>query len=301
MSREALEQPPGPVPLQYSRRRPLRFFSRHPRLFVFAALCIAVGVSWYLWWTPLEYRIRWWYWTRQAMSYQMPVTSLDVRITDQAQAKKMPVENPDFVLFQSPNRVDAVFAPKAFRALSELDPKIRAGGVWNHRGALTFMGMLMRPDGTPRLVIIPGSEGVHVGYPGEGIGYVVTPPTGLFDPLPAKLKGPGITSIHMDSASRYETKTAVRDSADPTHLIIPLNRAFDPSPYQVDAYLLNNDTLSIRINKAAPRPTTAGDTFIEIGTIGTPATKGSTTLGFSRSNAGLILPQTTQPATPGGR
>lgn len=301
MSREALEQPPGPVPLQYSRRRPLRFFSRHPRLLVLAALCIAVGVSWYMWWTPLEYRIRWWYWTRQAMNYQMPVTSLDVRITDQAIAKATLAANPEYALYQSKGRVYAIFSATAFRELSKLDSRIGTGGLWNDYGGVTFIGTLKRPDGTPRLVIIPASESVSIGGPETGIGYSVSMPLGLFDPLPPQLKVASNSTIHMMDSGRYQTKTAIRDPADPTHLIIPLNSSGERSRYQVDAYLLDNDTLSLRVNKASPRPTTAGDTFIEIGTIGVPARKGPATLGFSRSNAGLILPQTTQPATSGGR
>jgi hypothetical protein len=178
---ESNPQPPPPTPptLEYAKRPALAWVSRHRRLLIFVALCLAIGGPIWWYWAPLKHRVLWLYWFHQAAQYQMPAKAVDVFIDDPAKVK-LASSNPDFIT--PANRGSTLsFCPVVYRRLLQYDSRLNLTGG-NDR-PVAFMGTLHRPDGMPRLVIVSGYSGITSNLLGL-TSVLVLPPPRWSDPLP---------------------------------------------------------------------------------------------------------------------
>jgi len=135
---------------------------------------------------------------------------------------------------------------------------------------ISFMGMLRRPDGLWRLVIVAGSNGMADSML-DSIGVEVLPVPGIFDSLPppmVQVFPPGYFSIGK-IPDLVEFKTGTIDPRDPSHIEFEfavvdvwgnVNRPSDPdtklltfpsrpvkSRATLDAYLQNDDVLKFSL------------------------------------------------------
>lgn len=275
-----MQQPPeqNPPPLEYGQRGRVPLVSRHRRLLIFLAICIAIAIPIFRYWRPLKNRATWQYRFYHATQYVMP-TPLKVLEDDPEIIEKLLKENPDYLQFGQPLGpaerqpapwalpYTAVYVPVAFRALAEVDPRL--GRLSNPNPnrvmniAIAFMGTRYRPDGTARLVIIRADDDVLTG------GGFITQPHALVLPVPRLFDQPptsaavgsaGRIAVSISTANKKSLRGASADPTDPTHLI--LSYEFELSDLRnstkwnasgtVDAYLQNDDTLMLKAPPDSP-------------------------------------------------
>lgn len=235
-----------PAALEYAVRPRLAWVSRNKRFLIFLAMFMAISapIGWY--WKPLKHRVQWLYWSHQATKHVMPqgaVTSIVGR-----EAAILPTTNPDY-LPRSPyapiasTQPAASYNPVVFQNLSTLDGRLQSVGT---SGPVIFIGKAVRPDGTPRLVVLTGGREMDFRYLLRSVRAAVLPLPGWFDPLPATgaviPRGGGYSGPPPQPATYL---TASLDPKDPSHITIP--------------YFVSESTTAIARAIAATRSSVPGE------------------------------------------
>lgn len=225
---DAEPTPPSPDPatptLEYSKRPHLAWVSRHARLLIVLVLLLTIGGSTWWYWQPLKRRIQWLYWSHQAAKHVMPHGAV-ISIVG-PEAARLPTTNPDY-LPRSPyaplaaTQPSASYVPVVYQELSKMDGRLQS--VSGRDGPVIFIGKAMRPDGTPRLVVLTGAREMDDRYLLRSVGAAVLPLPGWFDPLPPSVgiligRGGGYSGPPPQPATYL---TGSLDPKDPSHIVIP--------------------------------------------------------------------------------
>lgn len=262
---------PEPAPGTISRERPtldydhrvrLRIVGRHKKKLIFLALCLAIAISVYRNWGPLKHRVLWLYWFNQAMAFRMPEKPVDLRIHDPKNAAQAMAEDLAYVRSKVANtgNIPVEYLPNVYRRLFEQDSRLNLTTGNGH--AVAFMGRMVRPDGTPRLVIVTHADGYNSQILNR-TGVLVLPVPRWNDPLPPAVSGRhgwGISgSGPIPSIARLRSGNL--DPADHAHLAFdfvvgPSIAHFRGTPWNpdevrntgiIDARLTNDDAMKFTI------------------------------------------------------
>lgn len=273
----ASHNPSGPAhTLDYApRSNRLAWARRHWRRLLLLTLTLTIGFMLWWKWIPVRHYVLWQYRFRQALAFRMPEKSADIYIDDaagvvraasdrdyqvQRSLPSMPGEKPfDF----------AKFTPRVYRDLFAVDPRLTSASRAD--SAIAFMGVLHRPDGLPRFVLVAGTGGDTTRILAE-IDILVlplpdwaeSPPTIKGRSVGRMYVGPGIPPL----AIRF--RSGRTDSKDRSHII------FDCELYRgtnylgppftmvgtglIDAFLQNDDSIVFTLNN-----TSYADQFTRIG------------------------------------
>lgn len=260
---------PRPPELHYAPPPRLAWVGRHRRALITVALLVAVGVPGYHYRQTIFDTIRWHYWFRQCLAHQMPADA-PLWVSDPQEAAAVLATDSDYTAYALhpggrttpvPTTRPAVYVPRAFRELRDLDGRCR----WLDRARfatspIIFLGARSRPDGQTRLVVID-SAGENGYLLLHHTNVMVLPPPRLFD-RPERLGfSPGHASAGFFIPASL--RAAQPDPNDPTHLTI----AFDvysvhgmfglPGEKRrtaegiIDAYLQNDDSLRVTIREGS--------------------------------------------------
>lgn len=205
----------SPQTLEYAKRPKLAWVGRHRKLFICLSLLIAVSIPLGWFWQPLKHRVLWLYWFQQATQYRMPGKSVDLQID----SNTVPLPASDHVTFTSGSLTTAIFNPHVYRKLLQYDSRLGITGGADQ--PVAFMGVLKRPDGTPRLVIASGGSGM-TSSPLANTSIVVLPLPSWNDPLPPAAftrlpRGRGGYSGPPPTPSRL--RSGVVDPSNPSHIV----------------------------------------------------------------------------------
>lgn len=218
MSEEIPATSTAPPTLEYGRRSRFGFIGRNRKKLIFLALCIAIGVPIYRNWEPLKRRALWIYWAHRAAAFQMPAQPFERVIIDPDRAKAAVAANSDYLMSGNV----AIYAPLAYRRLVELDPRIPKTPGSILLADVVFMGTMIQPDGTPRLVIVTED----VDWKVRPYYIFVFPIPRWVDPLPPANKSTppwamrGFISSYYVERKPSPAYTGVLNPKDRSHLII---------------------------------------------------------------------------------
>jgi hypothetical protein len=268
----SVETPPS---LGYVQRPALPFIGRHRKKLIFLALCLAVAIPLYRYWQPLKHRVLWMYWFKQSEAHVMPKQAVDLIIDDPIAGQKAIKNDRDYSPMVAPS-TGAGYTPEAFRALVRYDSRLLVS-TGARGGVVPFFGVLHRPDGTPRLVLVAGGQGIT----GSLLAFtqvVVLPIPKWTDAPPSGVYGPMTTGFGYSGPPPTPTrfKTGVVDSNDPSHIVFEFEAgqrggflraaAASTQPWTVsatgiiDAYLKNDDSITFSL-----RSFTGTDPNIRVG------------------------------------
>lgn len=247
--------------LEYAQRRS-GWVSRHRKKLVLLAFCIAIaGPIWWNW-QPIKQRILWHWAFRQAAAHQMPAKAVDLYIDELPKLLKASY-NSEYVIRVGGPAASPQFGfylPVAYRVLNQYDSRLN---LMSGRETVAFMGVLKRPDGTPRLVIVNGGAGITADLL-QGMAVLVLPIPGWTDPLPPRGINPppiSITGIGL-AATPVRWRSGVADTNDSSHIVFefvvgPPDSAFNFDKQQVkwevsergtiDAHLQNDDSITFAL------------------------------------------------------
>src|SRR5437016_5044346 len=136
----------NPAPLQYGRRQPLMWASRHRGKLIGLALLLSAAMAIQFYWAPLKLRAQWLYWSHRCATFQMPAQT-EASVRDSREANRL-ISDPNYVFTLTSAGTRADFSPQAARELAKIDPRFTA------IGSVLFVGKLHRPDGMPRLICL---------------------------------------------------------------------------------------------------------------------------------------------------
>jgi hypothetical protein len=243
-------------PLEYVQRPPLPFVGRHRKKLVSLALLLAIAILLYRYWQPLEHRVLWVYWSRAAAAHVMPASSTDLILSDPAAISKALASDPNYFRYAVPGTTASPVAywPTAYRELVKYDSRLGASMMGD---AVTFVGTMRRPDGTPRLVIVTGCSGYNQMLL-NWISVRVLPIPSWFDSPPTlKLPTPSwVRSIDGPIPIPTRLKSGMRDPADASHIVFEFEKSSAPfvsAPWKVDAtgvidaHLQNDDSITFTL------------------------------------------------------
>jgi hypothetical protein len=257
---------PNAVPrsLEYAKRPSLAGLGRHRRKLVALAIVIALGLGAGPWiyrnWVPLKRRAAWICWSRQAAAFKMPSSPVELVVADPTPAD-FATTHPEYVV-RSPVRPPAdeataplaLYLPNVYRQLRAIDPRLRLTRPDREESTdnmpVAFIGMLRRPDGKPRLVIVQDAQGLKVARSGS-LRITVLAPPGLLDPLPTAAMQ-HVEEVNFVARANAEFKSGVADPNDASHVTFRFTAVEQLSSITrgkvigsgvVEAHLQNDDSL----------------------------------------------------------
>lgn len=278
------DEPTTPT-LEYRHRPRLSVIGRHKKKLILLALCLSIGVPLYRNWGSLKHRILWHYWFRQALAYQMPGKAVDLRIHDTTRAADAMDRDRAYRQSSSNGTGRSVeYAPIPYLRLREMDSRL-AVNSWT-TSPVAFIGEMVRPDGTRRLVIINTKTYSIASRFLDGTSVQVLPIPGWADPLPpirSNLNGidvgGGDAELFPSEITYASLRSGMLDPADRAHLIFeyvvgPTAPLFGPnlapfsttSPFPkvdwdqvqasgiIDARLQNDDSLHFSLRQDPDQP-----------------------------------------------
>jgi hypothetical protein len=231
-----------PQTLEYAKRAPLAWVSRHKRPLLSFALLVLIATGLYHFREPLKQRALWLYWSHQCATFQMPA-NVKVMVDDPADVQRLS-NDADYVPaknFSGPNPA-LFYRPNAWQQLVQLDSRTGWIRGWLPEKPIAFLGSMRRPDGQSRLVILQGwsVNGYDILY---DLQLLILPHPGLFDPIPPPMGTPGSAYSGLWTPARIDA--ARLDPNNPSHLSFTLHTV--TASGTVDAYLQNDDSLRFQM------------------------------------------------------
>lgn len=251
---------PTPPPLDYGNHPPLAWIGKNRKKLIALAILLAIvgPLAWYR--EPLWDLGEWHYWMRQAAAHRMP-EGLAVVTSSPSEIAKYS-NHPDYVVqaVRGGNTDQLVYSPRALRELVRLDPRFAVFA----NGPTSYLGILHRPDGQPRLVAVLAptlivSSANFRGYVASGgpVHVVVAAIPAAFDTIPPAV--PPAVPVFINGLNRPASVTtrvlndlAIGNLAQPSQIFPARIDPDDPSHLVISTltergslhlFLQNDDTI----------------------------------------------------------